>query len=355
QASDTHFTETALPEIKAFAADNDVEVIVQNVQKGVPAGITTTPAIIYQNARGRSIYSSRYAELSTVKNFIRTSKVVPQRKANLQREKVLTWKNGRSNIVTPLKITAIKGAMPSELNQNKFEEITRTIFEKSMGKFSFQNQVNLERTDRIFYLDVHPYFSKNGNCFLSLEIYAQYSCKDPIFSNLASPLQGSESDWESLLEQAAQLLEQEVCRQILESTIGDAFSPIASTVPMANWEELGLALPVKDAQQNFDLTSAPVLPPSWNFHQALDASTPIVQFRFMAPLDRYVGEIKQIEGDLQFTDNEMKGKFVADMQSLTMGMESFDYNVLNKYVKAYKFPASSFEFSSPIDFDQLTY
>ncbi|MEN0046115.1 MAG: hypothetical protein AAF806_03540 [Bacteroidota bacterium] len=355
QASDTHFIETALSEIKDFANENGIEVIEKDAAMGMPAEITTTPAIIYQNARGRSIYSSRYAELSTIKNFIRTSKVVPQRKADLQKEQVLVWESGKSKIVADLKITEAKGKLPNDLNQAKFKEITRTIFDEHMGNFSFQNQVNLQRTDRIFYLDIHPYFGKANQCFLSLEIYSQYSCKDPIFSNFTSPLKGNSSDLDNLLQQAAKILEQEVIAQISNSTIGDAFSSIPKNVSVKTWKTLGLSLPQKNAQQKMNLAAAPVLPQNWIFHEALDASTPIVQFRFMAPLDRYVGEIKSIQGDLQFTDNQMKGNFVADMQSLTMGMESFDYNVLNKYVKAYKFPASSFEFSSPVDFAQLVY
>ena len=38
-----------------------------------------------------------------------------------------------------------------------------------------------------------------------------------------------------------------------------------------------------------------------------------------------------------------------------MGMESFDYNVLNKYIKAYKFPESSFAFQASEELPSLRF
>ncbi|MEM9887358.1 MAG: YceI family protein [Bacteroidota bacterium] len=357
QVSDQHFNKTTLPKIRAYALEKGIELIEKEPEDGVPENITTTPSIIYQNAKGRSIYASRYAEFSTIKNFIRTSRVVPQKQLQLAKEAVLLWETGKTKVVADLKITDIKGKQTSALTSSQFESLVRQSLSDNMQYFKTRSEVSMRRTDRLFYLDIHPYLSEQEIIYLSLEIYSQYSCKDPIFSNFSAPLEGRIEELEKLLKQAAEQLEQLVLQQMKTSMIGDAFSAIPSTAPVKSWAALGLELPTVSEENSTTFVDAPDLPQKWTFHKALEADIPIVQFRFMAPLDRYIGEIRKIEGDLYWKENtqQLQGNFKADMQSLTMGMESFDYNVLNKYVKAYKFPASSFKFDEPVDLTSLSY
>lgn len=355
QVGNEHFTTTALPEIEAFCEAKNIELTQLDVTAGVPTEITATPAIVYQNERGRSIYASRYAEFSTIQNFIRTSRFVPQKSANLEQKEVLVWKNGRTQIVSPVKITPAGGKRPKAFSDASFAEQVKSVFASTMQQFEQQAQVKLARTDRMFYLDVHPYFGENEEVFLSLEIYSQYSCKDPIFSNFSQPLKGKANAMEALLSEAAQVLEAEVKRQMQASEIGDAFVAIPNQVSVKTWAALGLSLPEASQQSEIALGDAPEMPNDWQFYAPVEEGTPIVQFRFFAPLDRYIGEIRSIEGELQTANGQLQGTFVADMQSLTMGMESFDYNVLNKYVKAYKFPASSFEFEDKLAVEELRF
>ena len=133
------------------------------------------------------------------------------------------------------------------------------------------------------------------------------------------------------------------------SEIGDAFHSIADNVPVKSWSELDLALPKGPDAVAYDKSADIDLPRTWTFHSGIDEETPIVQFRFMEPLDRYVGEVRTIEGTLQLTEAKalQSGYFTADMGSLTMGMADFDKVVLGKYIKAAKFPTSSFSFEVP--------
>ncbi len=349
QETDQHFLENTLPKVQAYAAEKGIELERRGVGEGLPAKITATPAIIYQNAKGRSIYASRYMEFSTIENFIRTSRVVPQRKADIQLKKVFVWENGRTQIAAPLKITNIQGKLPTGFNEAEWKKNLIAELGKSFQQFSMKEVVNLSRTDRQFYLDIHPYFQKDGKLWLSMEIYSQYSCKDPIYSNFGQPL--------ASIKEVASVFEQEVLKAMTDSQIGDAFSPVSAEVKEKGWEELGLELPKADQKTLASFQEAPELPVSWVFGQALEEDIPIVQFRFRAPLDRYVGEIKKIDGTLNWDANtkSLQGQFIADMQSLTMGMESFDYNVLNKYVKAYRFPNSSFEFSSQVAVEEIAF
>ncbi|MEM6766503.1 MAG: hypothetical protein AAF655_16330 [Bacteroidota bacterium] len=357
QSSDDQFLENTLPLIKAYASDRSITLYEKGMEEGLPEEITTTPAIIYQNAKGRSIYASRYMEFSTIENFIRTSRVVPQRKVDIQREDVFVWQNGRANIVAPLKITDPQGRVPSGLQLEDWKEKVNTLLAAGFQKFSRKESVNLSRTDRLFYLDLHAYFQKDGKLWMSMEVYSQYSCKDPIYSNFGESIEGSYDNASALLAKVAEVFEQQVYQAMTASKIGDAFSPVPGGVRNSGWEELGIPLPEPDKQNVDALTEIPELPSSWMFGQAMEEDIPIVQFRFRAPLDRYIGEIKKISGELSWDEGTqlLNGSFVADMQSLTMGMESFDYNVLNKYVKAYRFPNSSFEFSSQVDVESIEF
>ena len=349
QETDQHFLENTLPKVQAYAVEKGIKLEKRGVEEGFPGEITATPAIIYQNAKGRSIYASRYMEFSTIENFIRTSRVVPQRRADIQLTNVFVWKNGRTQVVAPLKITDVQGKAPTGFNESEWRSNLIADLAENFQQFSMREVVKLNRTDRQFYLDVHPYFQKDGKLWLSMEIYSQYSCKDPIFSNFGQPL--------ASLKEVTSTFEQEVLKAMTASQIGDAFSPVSDEVGVKSWEELGLALPEVDQKTMDSFQEAPALPTTWVFGQALEEDIPIVQFRFRAPLDRYIGEIRKIDGTLNWdaSTQNLQGNFIADMQSLTMGMESFDYNVLNKYVKAYRFPNSSFEFSSQVPVDEIAF
>lgn len=350
QAADQHFLEYTLPKIAAYCKEKGIRLMEKNVHEGTPENIVSTPAIIYQNYRGRSIYTSRYAEFSTIKNFIRTSRVVPQSEGKIQAREVLIWQNGRTKIAAKTKITDLKGKHSAKIQQTDFQDQAQKALAKGMNRFVQQQETSLSKTDRVFYLDMHPYQDATGKCYLSLELYSKFSCKTPVFTNLSQPLIGTVDHFEALFEQAGLIFQQEIIHQMTASKIGDAFTPIATNIAVVTWKALDVALPPAPVI-DLNLVDIPkTLPTDWVFKSAIDEETPIVQFRFIAPLDRYVGEIRKIDGRLKLTPQQAleSGNFVADMQSLTMGMEDFDKNVLGKYIKAYKFPASSFTFSNAV-------
>ena len=175
QETDQHFAENALPKIRSYAAEKNLKLIERQVEEGVPSTITTTPAIVFQNSRGRSIYSSRYAEWNTLLNFIRTSRVVAQKSATLAMNELFVQQLERARVGVPLKITKAKGALPKSFNEYAFREELKRGLTASLGQFKYVQRVELNRTDRLFYLDLHPYFNKNGTLSMSVEIYSQYS------------------------------------------------------------------------------------------------------------------------------------------------------------------------------------
>ncbi|MEL6973481.1 MAG: hypothetical protein AAFO02_25215, partial [Bacteroidota bacterium] len=72
QEKDEHFRSTSLPKVRDWASAEGLELLELNATDGTPADITATPAIVFQNQQGRALYASRYAELGTIKNFVRT-------------------------------------------------------------------------------------------------------------------------------------------------------------------------------------------------------------------------------------------------------------------------------------------
>ncbi|MEM9985191.1 MAG: YceI family protein, partial [Bacteroidota bacterium] len=158
-------------------------------------------------------------------------------------------------------------------------------------------------------------------------------------------------------QRAAAVFEREVQRIIRASELGDAFTAIAADVPIQSWDALGLSLPEKEGSFTDVLREVPPMPTSWEAPVALGSEIPMVQFRFQAPLDRYLGEIKEVEGSVTWDEaaGTLRGNFVADMSSLTMGMASFDEVVLKDYVKVKRHPTSSFQFETPLAAQSLDY
>jgi hypothetical protein len=220
QVEDTFFIKNTLPTIINLAKSKKIVVKLQDAKLGLPEGINSTPCLVYQNALGRSIYAARYTEFSTIENFIRTSRVVPQQQVVNEKHDVLTMQQGRLQVVASLKITPLQGEKPKDFDESQFEAFAKKTIDSVMQKFDNQPLVNLSKTDRVFYFDIHPYMDKQGELFLTYELYSQFSCIQPVFSRLSLPVHG---DWrykEMLLTKVAEIVETEILRQLKQSKNG---------------------------------------------------------------------------------------------------------------------------------------
>ena len=348
QDADEHFQTTCLPQIREWAKAEGIALIERNAKEGVPADITATPAIVFQNQKGRALYASRYAELGTIKNFVRTNRLRPQMTEPLCAEEVLQYRSGRAALNAPIKLTALQGSMPTDWSIEEFQANALAAIKKGMQAFESQAEACLERTDRAFYCDFHPYRSEDGTLYLSLELYSMFNCIRPVFSTGDQPLSASFADYAELFSEAGKLLQEEILEQTQNSTIGDAWSPIATAVASKSWEELQLALPPEAANAAPPRTDFTIAQ-QWRGAQSVVPGVPPLFFRFMEPLDRYAGEVPDFAGELQ-TDEEGKlqsGSFTASLKSLTMGMAELDDKVKKKYIYTRKFPEASFRFDLP--------
>ncbi|MEY4902333.1 MAG: hypothetical protein RLZZ292_148 [Bacteroidota bacterium] len=343
------FINETLPKIKKYAAEKKITVIEKNAADGLPEEITSTPALVFQNGKGRSIYAARYAEFSTIENFIRTSRAFPQQLALNCKKNVLASTNGRMKMAIALKVTPLSGTLPTNFDAAFFEKNINKTIDEAMQQFEYQAETCLQKTDRVFYLDLHPYADKTGKLFLSYELYSQFSCTVPIFSQLKTPLVGSLEDSKLLFLTVGKTMEAEILNQLKYSMIGDAYTAVSSEMPTTSWSVLGLNQ-VENSTKGNEKTDflTKKLATTWNYGGAIDTETPALAFHFQEPLDRYAGEVKQLRGAMQLNDNQQltQGNFEVNTSSLTMGIADFDHKVHEKYIKVGKFPTATFSFKN---------
>ena len=341
------FIKETLPKIKKYCAEKKIELIEKNASDGLPSEITSTPALVFQNDRGRSIYAARYTEFSTIENFIRTSRAFSKSEATNCKKDILAYQNGRMKVAASIKITPLSGSVPSGFNISLFEKNAKNSINIAMQLFDYQSEICLNKTDRVYYLDFHPFVDKDGKLFLSYELYSQFSCTVPVLSKIKTPLEGTLANSEILFAQIAKNLEAEIIAQLESSKIGDAYTPILKTIQNKTWLELGLENTSNKTtnDKKLDFLEGKLLK-NWNYAGPIDSETPALAFHFQEPLDRYAGEVKQIRGKIELNDNQQlsEGRFEVNTSSLTMGIADFDKKVHDKYIRVKRFPTATFSF-----------
>jgi len=339
QKKDVQFVKETLPQLKAYAAEKGIDLLHQDILMRVPMEITATPAIIYQNPKGRAIYAGRYTVFSSIENFIRNNRNSP--KASMQICKKNEWYKQveRFNMIASTKITTPKGpeAKGKTLNQADLIDLSAFKYTKS--------DICINKTDRNFYLDFHPYFD-NGKLYLTYELFSQFDCIKPIYSKMNEPIIIENSNLRKAFAQASAELAKQIELQLSQSKIGEALTPIAANTADKMWPSI--VADTSQVSKTLNIVSNYDISGNWKFASAIDEDTPIIQFNFKAPLDRYIGEVKALSGQFE-VDNARRivsGKFIAQAQSLTMGVPDFDQKIHKKYIKAFKYPEASFEFDT---------
>lgn len=338
-----------IAKIESLASTMQLEFIVKDAKNGLPKEVRSLPSLYFQNKKGRSKYYGRYTNISRLKNFIRISKMAHQKEESNIKEMVLVWKEGRTDVTAPLKITDLTGAIPSDFDQKEFKAMAKKAVAASMEKFQLLETHNNTKNTRSFYLNLYPYLSNSDELFLTAEIFSQYNCVKPIFSQLKSTVaQAKWSNKEAAFAQAAQLMEAEILRQISTSELGDAFVVVPTSVAVTDWDSLGLALPIAEEKEIKIYDTDFKIPKNWTVEPRTNEDEPILIFSFLSPVDNYAGEVKALSGSMTLGDDlsmqGAQGKFVVNIKDVTMGATDFDYEVQNKMLKMGLFPDAHFEF-----------
>jgi polyisoprenoid-binding protein YceI len=346
------FQQTILPRVREVAEEMGVFLAVLDSANGFPKEVAVTPLIVYQNHRGRSIYQGRTTTLDRIRNFIRTSRFVPQGEADLVRKDIPVWEYGRSRIWAPIKVSPVTGAPPEDYDNAEFQREARRAIEMGFSKFRTRKEAKLGRADRGFYMDFYPWRSEDGALFLSLALYSMFDCKEPVYKTGDAPLVGPWKDRKQLFRRAAARMEEMVQKQVADPESGDGIDPVADTVPAATWAGLGYPLPPAPAKADMKIPVDAEVPRHWvleasDSEKTASESPPMVQFRFAPPLDHYRGEVTRGSGELEFPDHllpeGMVGHVEMDPTTVTMGVPDLDKALQGSvFLHTKKHPVSRF-------------
>lgn len=343
------FNKRTLAEINKIAKSMQIPVTIKDALRGAPSEVTITPMIIFQNHHGRSIYQGRATTVRRIRNFIRTAKVISQKDVSNPRKMIPVWRIGRARIWAPLKVSNVTGTLPDGHNHKEFIQNAMNSINEGFRHFKLEKSVELDRGDRGFYMDFYPWRAEDGTLFLSVALYSQFDCKEPIYKTKNI---GSWEDRRQLFQQAARLLEDQVKEQMADPARGDGFDCVPSDVPYRTWEELNLALPKAPLRHKKDRPAHFDLPQKWELARPAPNDPPLILFHFPAPLDRYRGEVVEAAGRLTLPEKQnlknAEGFIEVDTSSaVTMGEPALDEAIKGSMMLyAKKFPAARFEIAS---------
>jgi len=362
-AVENSFRDNHLPQIRKIAREMGVSVHEVDARRGSPEQVAITPLIVYQNHRGRSIYQGRTTTPDRVRNFIRTSRFVPQGKELNRREDIPILQAGRSRIWAPLKVAAVTGTRPQNYDNDAFVAEALKNIVKGFIKFRIQPNADLQRTDRGFYMDFNPWRSEGGTLYLAVVMFSQFDCKKPVFQKKIS------APWDQrdkLFREASVIMENAVVRIAANPQSGDGFDPVDNSVPQKTWEVIGFPLPPAPAKTTAGPGVSAKIPQNWVLTESGPDDPPMIQFRFPAPLDNYAGEVTSATGTFSLAEDLMADGSTGSIEidtttAITMGEPTLDEAIRGSMLLyAKKFPTASFVIDTvssdkrPIAYGRLT-
>ncbi|MEM9752873.1 MAG: YceI family protein [Planctomycetota bacterium] len=349
------FVAEQVPGLEALGEELGVAVELFDVaERGhVPEGVSITPLIAFQNWRGTSIYQGRYTTLDRVRNFVRTSRFMPQGEAPFVRENVPVWDREAMKVAIATKITDFVGPGVDNaqwITDSGLATASIQAIESASagGRFAMRDRVELGRSDRTWYVDLYPYVAEDGTVFVSSALFSQFHCHEPVTSWTDEPTEGTAAE---ALVAAMIRAETEINRQITESELGDGFDVVG--VPSVSWAEAGLALPEKPAGVSAEAADI-AIPGSWIVDTDAQEAAPAVQFTWPPPVDAYSGEATKITGAVElgggaqsgWTFAGLTGSFTAEAASVTMGESDLDAFIHGGILQAGEHPEPAFVIES---------
>ncbi len=336
---ESDFTQKKLAELSLYLQAMSVPIELIEVQKrGAVAEVTHTPAILYRNPQGTYFYKGRYAEFSKVENFIRTSRVIQPQKAEYTSQNRLLLTEGKMQLMLELKISPVQGKQADTVG---FYQQAMDVVIKTLDKEKFKLVPELVVWENVvkFYFDFHPFLAEDGKLYVSYALFSHYDCINPIFVSNPAQLKG-ETRPEKAIAQATKTMSDFLKKEFKNSQLGDALTPIATSVATKTWEELGInaSYSSREIQPIYDIN----ITQSWIYEQSRIPNAPALAFHFAPPAQQYAGEVKEIKGWLQLGENGQwagaKGEFIVATRSVTMGLKELDQVIYAKLLQADSFP-----------------
>jgi polyisoprenoid-binding protein YceI len=338
-------TET-LPQLQTLAQEMNLPLRLEEAGATYPAEITSLPAIVFQNERGRSVFQGRNRDVGKIRHFLTTSKSIPQGKDKLTYSNAYVFADGRTVIVGNTKITHYTGREFTAEELQRFEVAAAEGIARGLAPLAQQPTVALDRTDRVFYFDFYPYIDAQGNVYLSSALFSLFNCHVPVSDYRGNPTVGTEANLSGAFEEAARRLLADLRTVQATSTLGDGFEVIPASAETVTWESINLALP-ENPGDAVDLAAL-----NAGVHQGrwvLDTDAALlIQFGFPAPLDRYQGVVTAEVAELDTTNGlaQATGTVRVPTKSATLGESDLDFHVHQSVLRISRNPISTFTLTS---------
>ncbi len=349
----SEFTKNNLKSLEALLKEQGIRVRQVDVSKvGAPKEVGFTPFLVYRNHLGRKVYKGRYTTHQRLLNFIRTVRRLPETAINYKEQTVFVHEYSRGALLLQPKITPLAGT-DTGIKQEDVQQQALRGLKKGFAQWSYENSYAVSDADELFYVNFYPYRSKEGQVYVSSELYAHYDCHTPIYRQYETPATGSSI--EAAFAQAAQQMLAEIQQQLVNSEQGDAMNFLTKKTALTAWEALNL--PVLNAPERSATTinTAIQLPTAWELEGAVSPNAPLLTFNFPAPLRHYGGELKEITGNVLLksatTLAAAQGQFVVNVSSLQMGEAEFDSYVKGTVLMVGQNPKATLTFQEVLGDD----
>lgn len=341
----SNFKKEILPQIETLAKEENIEYILQEIDDNAPEEVSYTPFITFRDVRGVSYFSGRWNQISKVKNFIRSTRVVHQQKEANIKEDILVMKDGRMNLLAPLKVTELKGKMPKKYSQETFKQEALDAIESGSQLFNRIPNIDATLSTRSFYWAMYPYRDNSGKYHITGEIYSQYNCVDPIYTHFETPV--VHKDCRKAFQQMASILETETLKQLKNPENGDGFDMVEGNIKDMSWNKFGVINHSEEGAEEIDWTTFQSKK-DWNVKGAFADNVPLLYFKFIQPLDGYTGEVTSLEGKLSLENpksiDKAKGSFSIPITAITMGDIGLDEAIHTSILNGEKYPEATFSF-----------
>jgi CubicO group peptidase (beta-lactamase class C family) len=336
-------TDATVAKIEHFAFVNGIRSERIMVSSGLPEGITSTPAYVFQNGKGRAIYSGKHNVSEGIIQFIQASRLAPK-KAGGDTRTGLLMRRGYQKISIPLKITAPTGKdAPKAL-----PESILTAFAQQMVNYPGleESTTELGPLDRRIYLDLHGYRTEAGHYQMTFALFSQFNCHTPEYTSFGSPIVVKENGYGTNNLVAAITTE---LQKLLDVERGIVGRPVPSKISEVSWGALGWELSERVVAAQSTTNFAPAISMAEAYEVNLgQGDQPGLFFGFPAPLDRYSGSVNELTGSFTLTDNgrQIAGAFELPVSAIKTGNAALDYYVLDDLLKQKKHPTATLKFSS---------
>lgn len=327
--ADREFMAEYLPELIEYATSDQIEVVVKQSAQGVLASATCTPAIYFSTANDLKYFKGRYKELNRIKNFIRSSRSIPQSEAPDTIINCYTVRDGKMQYTMPIKVTPVEGTAK---NIGLVSGSLDRLFKQDFSGASYKTLAIHPYFGRKYYFDFHP-FVDGKKVYISVEVYSEFHCKKPIYRS-ETPLVAKVDALADLVLSAKREALHAMFQNIDHGKYGDAHQVVLENNSVLTPESLGIK---RDAYQNTSQAPFPAqLPDNWVFERAINPKTPIIQFGI--PNTIYIGEISELSADLNLST--MQGHATALQSTLFMGDDGLDASVQER-IMTKQFPSST--------------